>query len=742
LGEGESRSHSFPWFLGGVARGSEDFEVDSANPQQKGQGSVLVTATSASQETTGRSPKPEFIRATRVELVPPTGNLALAADETRFFRIQVRNAGNVPEVVHLSVADSASGNNSRLEAEFLPARLEIPAERTAVTDLLVAYPFGGQETNFTANYTVRALVSYGPVLAKTPAILGRMCCPDRNYTFAAQAQVSEVVAGIGGTFRIPVRVANTAALGSGLNDTYRLLPELGGWPGEVDTPLLALATGESRMANLTVTVPATAVPGTATTLQVRVVPGHGAESVLPVLVRVEGSALAARAVHVDPSYLYLGDEARATVEVANTGTHDHTAESQVRVTVCSHRDGQPPLCHASDLPVPPVRAGRSVEIAAVLGSLADTAKRTVEAVWRTLDGQGGAPVQQEFRARQYAVVVFAPQTPFSGQPGEAVSYQASARAFKVANRGTEAEDLRLMAYSPAGQALLSGPSRIRLPAGANLSVPLQLVLPLPALGETAIPLTLSAMPASRPDRMVAASVTTSITDRLPPAIAPLPLPANWTVGQPLTVQARASDDSLVVAMGLERRQPPTNFTSQPLRQEGGLWTASIVFPASGRHEVRLVAFDAAGNVARSAVQVVQAANFTPPRLSLVEPLPEPATPDTVLRVQVAGERALASLAAWVEGGNRTSLALADGVAQVRLADLAGLRPGLQNVTVDAVDTAGAHAALTISVRVQGGAEAPQASSTTTRPAPALPLAALLLAFATLALRRGRPGAVG
>ncbi|HEX2065840.1 MAG TPA: hypothetical protein VHI93_03410, partial [Candidatus Thermoplasmatota archaeon] len=461
LGEGESRSHSFPWFLGGVARGSEDFEVDSANPQQKGQGSVLVTAVSASQETTGRSPKPEFIRATRVEVVPPTGNLILAADETRFFRIQVRNAGNVPEVVHLSVTDPQRGSNGRLALEFLPARLEIPAERTVATDLLVSYPFGGQETSFIANYTVRALVSYGPVLAKTPLILGRMCCPDRNYTFAAQAQVSEVVAGLGGTFRIPVRVANTAPPGSGLNDTYRLLPELGGWPGGVDTPRLALAAGESRTVNLTVTVPATAVPGTATTLQVRVVPGHGdAESVLPVLVRVAGSALAVRAVHIDPSHLYLGDEARATIEVANTGTQDHTAESLVRLTVCLPREGQVPLCSpARDLPVPRVQAGRSVEIPVMLGALADTAKRTVEAAWRTLDGQGSAPVQQEFRPRQYEVAVFAPQASLSGQPGEAVSYQASARAFKIVNRGTEAEDLRLMAYSPAGQAILSGPSR-------------------------------------------------------------------------------------------------------------------------------------------------------------------------------------------------------------------------------------------------------------------------------------------
>ena len=668
---------------------------------QAGPGHVRVTA-----QYDGRQAVEEItidVAVHQLTFVFEGGDLALLPGETGFLRGTLRNEGNVAEPVSFSITDAerkdATHDNTQLRKTLDPATATVPPQGTQQVVLYLERAFDLAVGPFSARFTVRATNSFGqPLLAATPTVANNETqggLPD-GFSSAIQAAAPGVhFVPATGSARIPVRLANLAAPGvDRLDDTYRITAIASdGW-GSPASQRIALRAAENATFDLTVQPPAGAKPGARSTLAVTATSDHTlAATTVEVQIQVSGPAV--RILNLQVATPYMGDPGQLQVRLANTGDQDLNRQTRLDA-------GFAPLQGAgaeSALDVPALKAGQEVTLRPGLGTFTVPGDAVLQATWS--DPAGLLPsVTQDLSTFVHSVGlrIVPPTQGLAGVPGEQVGYRAAPKLFRVVNEGNAAETVAVTASASAGSASIEGPTSFQLGKGESRSIPVLHLLPLPSGRDTSADLTLAARIQGRLESWNASTVTT-ITDRSPPHLELVtPVPALWSLGEPLVLAARVSDDGAVASVEVNVTRDGSPGSAKPLAQVGEHWNALVTFDTAGNHTLRLQASDAAGNVANLTVRL-RAAPVPPPLLQVEGPADNATAEALVLRVMAIDTLGIASVTVREVHGNG-SLEFQDPTSplEVDLAPL-GLTPGTHHLSVEAVNSAGARVNQTVQVEV-------------------------------------------
>jgi CARDB protein len=522
--------------------------------------------------------------------------------ETAFYRVALRNDGNVPDtaLARIDAADwvgSVAANGTVVPAPSLQVAIA-PGDNASLLALLRA-PASSASTvaTVTANSTIApALGGAELALPRTEVDASR----SPVYGFEVEPpEVADVPQGSVGEVALAARNAGTT------EDALRwqlLAPPPAGWEADFRAEWVGLeATAGARATTmLRVRADPALGPGANATLALRATSLNGAatrdvnvtaHTPAPDLVLV--AFLADRAgfpATFDATPTYAGDVLRVRADVRNDGTLP--LPKPARFVVEAHRAGVAP----------------SVVGDQVVGSLGPAEARTLFVDWPTgnatgeatlvarLDPDASIPELHEDNNDAEAVVVVrsagleatAPAER-SVLPGARLTLPQDA-TFMVRNTGNAAERVLVHLATPRGW--IDAAQTLDVPAGASAPVPVALLVPsFP--GTLQEPLLLEASLANRSTTVARSELNLSIVDDDPPALESLDAPGAAVLGEPARFRAVVRDAVGVRDVELRSRMPDGEVRVQAMTSlDGTNWTASLVPTRPGALAYWIVARDA------------------------------------------------------------------------------------------------------------------------------------------------------
>jgi hypothetical protein len=741
LGPGEQRTHKVSW---------------TPVEGQEGNGTVLAAVSLANVTGTGEQATepdysnnarrlPTFI-AVRDVSFEVLDRPSIAEPGARgFFRLLVRNDGNQAAPVAFRLVDPVL--DTRLSPCFGsfkpgcdgPFRLVAPPGSQTNLTLYVDYDPAGDFTPFNVTYTVEADPGYLPLMrATTPWLANGSEEPSLDGFKArlAWAQEGRLAVARGAWTETWLTLTNEGSR----PDSFALRADAGlaAWDAQAVPDQVALYPGESTTVRLGLLAPHSTPVGTVTQVNVTALPSllpDAAAATVPAF--VPGAQLAIGLLSLADPVPYVRDAPVVQTAIVNEGGETAFAGAILRVAWTV--PGSP--ARYLDEPLPAIAPGEVIPRAITLPAVEAGGPMAVEASVRSVEGVL-SPAARTTAFVHHAILALQDPVPLEGSPGETVTYQVGASAFRLHNLGNAIEEVVVEPVSSAGSAVVADDT-ITLGPGEHRTLLVRQTLPLGAANGT-VGLTVTARLAHREDLAWKATVPTRLVDDEAPQVSfDPPLPSEWNVETPLPVRILAQDAGAVSFVRVVVSDAGGNHTPLSVSQAGnGTWIGNATLAATGNHTLLAIAEDPSGNTA-NATQTVRVGRVPAPRLRLDGPIPATALNATDrLRILVDDERPIARVTLEVRQGSnatRRDLPVEGGAVEF---DLQEIMAGPAELVVEAVNAAGASSVLVIPVEVAavdpstGGPSAGRDA-----PAPvALALIALGLAFLARPARPpgGRP----
>lgn len=690
-----------------------------------------------------------FVPVHDVALSMPSEDVTVLADEIRFVRVTVANRGNTDETLSVRVNESFVTPPERaedLETTLQDGTMKVAPGASGVATLFVRYAFSGVQDPFDAAFHLATETEYGRVVeAAAPPFQMRTgtLAPGSPVTLD-RTGTTDLIVDADGELIVPFRLVNDGMK----SDTYTVSASGSpGWDATAPTDRIGLHPGEEAGFPVRIVPPPDAPSGTPGTFTVSVQsdrPADPHEEDWPV--RVDGPSVRLVANGSWSGDAYVGEPAEARIHIKNVGSQPTPADATIEVR-------SPDLDEATTVvvPAPVVAAGASQAITVPVSEYATGGTVRFEAEWVPPDG-----ILVDRDGLAHDVFVHAPAfdvaapPDLEGAPGETVAYRTGAYVFTLRNEGNAEETLLIHARSDAGTALADVPGgRVTLGPGETRSIPLDHRLPLPSGTLDEVHATVEVALADHPGLAWNATVATRIVDENPPVQAPEPLPALWTLGEPMPVEVAVDDDAAVKSVEAAVADPggDTHTTALGRQDDSGPWTASVELSGPGNYTVAFSATDVHGNEADVGPFAVEVREVPPPRVELSGPEPQAIVqPDEEFEVAVNDTLPLTRVTARAVALNETVHWTRDLTVDESRArfNLSGTPDGLVRIEVEAVNSAGSRTTVERMVVVERPPEATQAPVAAADPTPTseAPGAAVFgtgLALLMAAVQAGRRG---
>lgn len=659
-------------------------------PGQEGGGALRATVVMLSDQDGEPLAEPGHNNAaqrtlhvyTRGVSVTATGpDLQIEPDGTGFFRVIVRNEGNIPASVALRQA--AGIDDPRLSTLIHPDVLEVPAHGARNATFYVSFDPAGDFAPFEGNYTVQADPGFGarPQVI-SPHVTDAAGGDNTGFDLDLQAPPDvEWSIPAGQQRTVPVLLTNTGSRAD--NHTFEVLAPAG-WETSIAPERVALYAGEHAWLQVTVTAPTDAAAGADGSTVVQALGSRTAHQAVTLPFRAAGPSPTVTGVLL-AAEPYVKDRPTVMVTLANPGD-ESTPPSTLRLDV--EAPGVPAQVLSAD--VSAVAPGTERRLDFTLDPLIAGGTLSLEATWEA-PAETGQSTAFLVHAPDFAVV--APEG-LSGQPGQTVAYRQDPHAFLITNTGNSAQTVHVEARAGTAEAAVEGDSTFVLEPLQQRTVPVLHRLPADA-GQGADGLSLAVSVQGR-DRQWIETVETTILDRQPPQLRPDALPEVWTRNETLPLVVRAEDASAVATATATVTAPDGGSTLIDLTHTSGGWIGDVVMTSTGIHTISFAAEDEAGNSASTDPVAVEAAEVPAPRLRILA-APQNVSAGSVLDFKVDDTRPLQHL--WVElrqGNVSIELPLPLNATSFRL-DGDDLQSGPVEVRITAQNAAGAVGGATISL---------------------------------------------
>lgn len=568
--------------------------------------------------------------------------------DAAFYRVTVRNHGNLEELVLLGIRSDQWGNASMTEP-----LLRVPVGGSARVLALLTAPEEGDAlaaANVTANATAAPeLGSAKLALPETQRVEGLQV----SYGLAVEAPADASVAP-GGETNLTVQVRNTGGTEDALR--WSLSPMPAGWSaGFVEPWLGAEGPADARSpATLRITASPSLGPGSSAVLSGQAIAlNTGAQVPFNVTLRTLAPDLELVALKLDRDAVYQGDDVLVQADVANRG--------------------QAPLPKPARLTVDAVQSTGRVAVGEQLVSgLGPGESRSLLVRWATgsmsgpvelvatIDPDGDiAEVSEDNNARNRSLVVrlhglewVAPPAR-SARPGELLEYKLN-DTFAVRNLGNAAEEVVVEFSTERGWT--NATARLQLAPGALAAVPLQLQVP-GRPGTLVEQVSAEASLVNRSATRATAGSNVSIVDREPPVLERLEAPEFVELGHAAEFRAVLRDAVGVRSAELRLRLPDGDLRTEPLHfLRLDTWEATIVLAQPGAVSYWVRAVDATpfnntldtGNAQRALLVGVRSS----PLVELLEPRNNSVVRSgTLLKLRITDVHGIGSVA--VRDGDRT-----------------------------------------------------------------------------------------
>jgi len=300
---------------------------------------------------------PVFVAVHALSFTPPASGMQIPPDGTGFQRVRVRNDGNVPETLGVTLVNPPA--DARLKPILGSPAITLPAQSATNATLFVDYDPAGDFTPWSASYTVQLAPGFrAPVRLTLPPLTGGPEDTDTSgYAFTVHADLDHVQAPAGGSAVSTITVANTG----NRSDAYLLhVVADPGWSGLAEAQdahgadlRIALDPGQQVAVPVRIRPPTGSAAGTTGEVDVhvrsRLVPSEGLAAIAG---EVPGAILTIDGLSLDRPTIYVGEHGRARVTVGNHGSLASGSGDQLKLAM--HLPGLVDSAAVAALPtVPP-----------------------------------------------------------------------------------------------------------------------------------------------------------------------------------------------------------------------------------------------------------------------------------------------------------------------------------------------------------------------------------------------------
>lgn len=558
------------------------------------------------------------------------------------FPMQIRNWGNGPDNVSLTLANTPAGWTAQLSHTVI----QIPPDSVATVYLNVTAPPNTPEGALAA-FFVNA-TSQGPPekgidqrpSARFRADLRVLGGP--NLEVAAREKSAFIDPGATHEYELTIR--NTGNQRSNFTINAERPQDQLAWIVGFTPPDMILDPLQSGTVRVSLRAPTSGVVGETSkvfiTVASRLDPAVFNQTTLEG--QVSGPDLFVEGILVNSTNPYTGDPLELNVVAGNSGNKEPPTNATLKVYFV--QGGVPRLIAERDYASDELGAGRRFserivwDTTGIEGSGVILARFDEDGLVAEIDDSPADNDASKAVTLRLFDIRIVPAQGLSGIPGELVSYSEAPNVFIVEYRGNQpTEPVEIFVESDHGWG--STRSSLALPRGTPLPVLVDVQIPeMPGVAEDA--LRISVVPTLRPGAVVTATTTTTVKDdTLPTLLGVGASPSVVKLGEPITLRADVVDATGLTSVRAFVVTPANETTTILLqRSNENAWVQTQTFPLAGVYRLYVEAIDGSANrnanSSRDTVVTFTVSPGSAPTIKLADGQPTTVRPGGFVRLNI------------------------------------------------------------------------------------------------------------